>query len=257
MSIWAEPSSPISPIANQIKPANERNASKMSNYNFDAIQSVPFDATSNDMEQILSSISISTSSKSDDDYQLATITTSPGIESKRMSTLLQKLGSYFSHANNKMLMSPTGQQVAGATGTGMAAGQTLCAGAITHKRSKGDAATVQPAMMIGLAKRPGSHTINSSHSDNSSLSANSSHSTQSTEQLCSSVASADRRNIDRAKAAPAATTTLTTTSTVAAAVPAVAEGKTTAVGAATATADGLRNDAGESFTLPRVNLKQR
>lgn len=236
MSIWAEPSSPISPIANQIKPSNERNASKMSNYNFDAIQSVPFDATSNDMEQILSSISISTSSKSDEDYQLATITASPGIESKRMSTLLQKLGSYFSHANNKMLISPTGL-IDPARNAGMPPG--------------------------GAAKRPSPHTINSSHSDKSSISANSSHSTQSTEQLCSSVASADKRNIDqcdeivRAKAAALATTTTLTTTTTVAAAAAVAEGKTTTVGAVTATADGLCNDAGESFTLPRVNLKQR
>lgn len=225
----------------------------MSNYNFDAIQSVPFDATH---EQILSSISISTSSKSDDEYQLATITSSTGIESKRMSSLLQKLGSYFSHANNKMLMSPT-VAVAGVPVTGISIGQPINGGANTNKRIKIDA-TVQSSVMMGQTKRHIPHTINSSHSDKSSNSANSSHSTQSTEQLCSSVASADKRNIDqcveltRSKAV-AATTTVPM---AAAAAAAGAETKATTVGSTT-TADSLRNDAGESFTLPRVNLKQR
>lgn len=213
MSIWAE-----KPAVNKISPPlptppklNER--TKMSNYNFDAIQSVPFDATSNDMEQILSSLSVSTSSKSDDEFSPIA-----GSESTRMSSLLQKLGSYFSQSNSKTGM-PSGDS-----------GQHDISSCVVFENNN---ASISPAKTpiipaMSTVKRHGSLSTSNS-SDKSSISANSSHSTESTGQLCS-VSSAQKRNIDQCDEMlrPAASTT-----------------------------DVLCNEAGESFTLPRVNLKQR
>lgn len=240
MSIWAEAATvpKISQPPTAAPKSNER--TKMSNYNFDAIQSVPFDASSNDMEQILSSISISTSSKSDDDF--------PGIggsESTRMSSLLQKLGSYFSHPNNKMIMnSPL--SVGGANKRN----DTDVNGLIDKNSMVKLSPTntiVTPTTMGTTIKRHGSQiSSNSNRSDNSSISANSSHSTKSTGQLCSETSSAnDKRNIDKCDEILRSTATTKPTT-----VPAPAT-------ATTATTDALCNDAGESFTLPRVNLKQR
>lgn len=214
MSIWAE-ASPVLNISPQPPPPppklNER--TKMSNFNFDAIQSVPFDATSNDMEQILSSLSVSTSSKSDDDFSPTT-----GSESTRMSSLLQKLGSYFSHSNSKPAIASIGSSQRGINS---------CVVFENNNVSMSPAKTTVITAM-STAKRHGSQTTNN-HSDNSSISANSSHSTESTRQLCS-VSSTDKRNIDQ---------------------------RDEILRPAAATTDVLCNDAGESFTLPRVNLKQR
>lgn len=228
MSIWADPSAIPSPPANSPppppppipaplpptssatsvvaaakKPANNAGQSRMSAHNFDAIESVPFDATTNDMEQILSSLASSSASSTKADDTLANgggALMSPGMESKRMSSLLVKLGSYFSHANGKAPMSPTSVEM-------------------THQRSPKVGSTMKRHATSHVNSSSLNHKLSSSkcsHSDNSSISANSTRSTQST--------------------VPGA--------------PELATKQLTAV-------NQLRNDSSETFTLPRVNLKQR
>lgn len=212
MSIWAEPSTvpQISPLKPNVRP-------NMSNYNFDAIQSVPFDASTNDMEQILSSISVSTSSKSDEDFPITTT----GLESTRMSTLLKKLGSYFSHPHKAALMSQTPTVAVGIDPRTIDSCTVFESCGVTEPSLPTTVTVTTVAPPVTAAKRHGSL---SSNSDNSSISAN------SAQQLCSSVVSGDKRIIDQCDEM---------------------------VVRPTVTAAALCNDSGESFTLPRVNLKQR
>lgn len=279
MSIWAEPSaipqisppppppapaplppsSAAPPKAAAPKSSNDHRhrSAKMAGYNFDAIESVPFDATN---EQILlSSLSMTPSSasstKTDDEYLSKSspiATSSPAMESRRMSSLLLKLGSYFSHANHRGPMLPIGS-------VGQKRGATTALLDTTGTKLDVTGTKLDTAGMMATTKRHGSPHVNSSnnlnhklnsskcsHSDSSILSANSSNSAPSTEPMCSA---SDKRHIDQCVdlgLAAAAKPNSTKEASAAATQP-----KQLVAG------DQLRNDSSETFTLPRVNLKQR